>query len=121
MKETEPDLVCFELDLFWAEVAGVDPVALINKYPGRIKLLHVKEMTQKMDKVYDTNEPFLNMEIGSKIFANQTIVGEGIIDFKDILDQVNDAGIEYLFIESDFPKEPVKFAEKSIQNLKKII
>ena len=121
VKETDPELVTFELDLFWAAVAGVDPVKLVKRYPGRIKLLHIKEMAQKMDKVYNTNEPFMNMEIAMKLFKNQTIIGEGIIDFKSIISQVDDAGIEHLVIESDFPEEPMKFAAQSAINLKKIL
>lgn len=121
VKNTDPDLVYFELDLFWARVAGVDPVELIFNNPGRIKLLHIKEMAHKMDKVYNTNEPFTNMEIGKTIFANQTIIGEGIIDFKGIFQKVKDAGIDRLIIESDFPNEPMQFAEKSVTNLKKMI
>ncbi|MCK5066191.1 MAG: sugar phosphate isomerase/epimerase [Bacteroidales bacterium] len=121
VKNTDPGLVCFELDLFWATVAGVDPVKVIQQYPGRVKLLHIKEMTKKMDKIYNTNEPFDNMAIAMEIMGNQTIIGEGIIDFKTIINQVDNAGIEYMVIESDFPPEPIKFAEESIKNLKKII
>jgi len=121
VQNTDPDNCCFELDLFWAAVAGVDQVELIKQYPGRIKLLHIKEMAQKMDKVYNTNEPFENMEIGMKLFQNQTIIGKGVIDFKGIISQVDDEGIDYLLIESDFPPEPVEFARESIKNLKRIL
>ena len=121
VENTDPDLCCFELDLFWAEVAGVDPVKLIKKYPGRVKLLHIKEMKQKLDKVYASNEPFENMAIAMELMGKQTIIGEGIIDFGGIIDQVDDAGIDYMVVESDFPPEPIKFAEKSIKNLKKIL
>ncbi len=121
VQNTDPELCCFELDLFWATVAGVDPVKLIQQYPGRVKLLHIKEMAKKMDKVYNTNEPFQNMEIGMKIFQNQTIIGEGVIDFKSIINHVDDSGIDYMVIESDFPAEPIIFAEESIKNLKKIL
>ena len=121
VQNTDPDLCCFELDLFWAEVAGVDPVKLIKQYPGRVKLLHIKEMTQKMDKVYASNEPFDDMTIAMELMRNQTIIGEGIIDFKGIIDQVDESGIDYMVIESDFPPEPIKFAEKSIKNLKQIL
>jgi sugar phosphate isomerase/epimerase len=121
VQNTDPDLCCFELDLFWATVAGADPVEVIQKYPGRVKLLHIKEMTQKMDKVYANNEPFDNMAIAMELMRNQTIIGEGIIDFKSIIRQVDDAGIDYMVIESDFPPEPLKFAEQSIKNLKKIL
>lgn len=40
---TDPDKVCFELDVYWAIKGGVDPVAYINKYPDRIVLLHIKD------------------------------------------------------------------------------
>jgi sugar phosphate isomerase/epimerase len=121
VKETDPELVCFELDLFWAAVAGVDVVKLVKQYPGRVKLLHIKDMTQKMDKAYTTFDPSKNMDILMQLMRNQTIIGEGVIDFKSILSQVDDAGIDQLFIESDFPPEPMKFAEQSAINLKKIL
>ena len=121
VQNTDPELCCFELDLFWAEVAGVDVVELIKKYPGRVKLLHIKEMKEKLDKVYASNEPFDNMAIAMELMGKQTIIGEGIIEFRSIIDQVDEAGIDYMVVESDFPPEPIKFAEESIINLKKIL
>jgi len=121
VKETDPELVCFELDLFWAAVAGVDVVKLVKQYPGRVKLLHIKDMTQLMDEPYTTFDPATGMGMLMELMKKQTIIGEGVIDFKSILSQVNDAGIDQLFIESDFPPEPMKFAEQSAINLKKIV
>ena len=121
VKETDPELVCFELDLFWAAVAGVDAVKLVKQYPGRIKLLHIKEMAQLMDEPYTTFDPAEGMGMLMQLMRNQTIIGEGLIDFKSILSQVDEAGIDQLFIESDFPDEPMKFAEQSAINLKKIV
>lgn len=121
VKETDPQLVCFELDLFWATVAGVDPVKVIQDNPGRIKLLHIKEMTQELDEPYTTFDPAEGMDMLMKLMQNQTIIGEGVIDFKSIISQVDDAGIEQLFIESDFPPEPLNYAQQSIKNLKKLI
>ena len=40
---TDPDLVCFQLDVGWVTHAGVDAVGFIAKYPGRFTLIHVKE------------------------------------------------------------------------------
>lgn len=42
MTHTSPD-VAFEMDVYWVKEAGVDPVALLNKYPGRFPLLHIKD------------------------------------------------------------------------------
>jgi sugar phosphate isomerase/epimerase len=121
VKETDPALVCFEVDLFWAEVAGVDTVKLVKQYPGRIKLLHIKEMTENMDQPYTTFDPANGMDMLMQLMKNQTIVGEGVIDFKSILSQLDHAGIDQLFIEGDFPDEPMKYAEQSELNLKKIL
>lgn len=43
LANTDPDKVCFELDVYWAIKGGVDPVAYINKHPDRITLLHIKD------------------------------------------------------------------------------
>ena len=37
-------LTGFELDVYWAAYAGVDPLAFIQKYAGRFPLLNFKEM-----------------------------------------------------------------------------
>ena len=121
VQNTDPELCCFELDLFWAEVAGVNVVELIRKYPGRVKLLHIKELKEKLDKVYASNEPFDNMAIAMELMGKQTIIGEGIIEFRNIIDQVDHTGIEYMVVESDFPPEPMKFARESMKNLKRIL
>jgi len=48
---TDPDLVCFQLDVGWVANAGHDPVAFINKHAGRISMIHVKEWCN--DKGWD--------------------------------------------------------------------
>jgi len=121
VKETDPELVCFELDLFWAAVAGVDVVKLVNQYPGRVKLLHIKDIDHPLDEPYTTFDPATGMAMLMQLMKKQTIIGEGAIDFKSILSQVDDAGIEQVFIEADFPPEAMKFAEQSAMNLKKIV
>lgn len=121
VNETDPNSVFFELDLFWAKVAGVDPISLIKDNPGRIKLLHIKELANELDRIYNTKETFLNMEIAMKILKTQTIVGEGIIDFKNIIKGIANSSVEHLIIESDFPENPLEFSEKSIVNFKTML
>ena len=43
MKYTSPDHVLFQLDVYWAQKGGFDPVEYMNKYADRIKLLHIKD------------------------------------------------------------------------------
>ena len=43
LRQTDPELVIFELDVYWAVMGQVDPVEYMRKYPHRIKLLHIKD------------------------------------------------------------------------------
>jgi sugar phosphate isomerase/epimerase len=121
VNETDPELVCFELDLFWAAVANVDVVKLVKQYPGRVKLLHIKDIDAHLDEPYTTFNPATEMGMLMQLMQKQTVIGEGAIDFKTIISQVDNAGIDHLVIESDFPPEPMSYAQKSISNLKEIL
>ena len=44
--ETNADTLKMELDLCWVAAAGVDPVDLFKKYPGRFPLWHVKDLNK---------------------------------------------------------------------------
>lgn len=90
LKETDQDLVSFELDLYWVVRSGNDPVKLFKENPGRFKLWHVKDM----DKV----NPALNTEIGS-----------GSIDFKTIFKEVKQSGMKHFFVEQENNYNPNAF------------
>jgi len=87
MPEMDKDLITMELDLFWAEKAGQDPVAMFKKYPGRFQLLHFKDMHTKQAPFYTV------------IKDDICCVGEGVIDFKKIWAAKEVAGAKYLFVE----------------------
>ena len=44
LENTNPEYVSFELDVFWIQFGGGDPVALLKKYGDRWKLMHLKDM-----------------------------------------------------------------------------
>lgn len=43
IKNTDPDKVFFQMDVYWVTVGGQDPVAYLKKYPDRFKVLHIKD------------------------------------------------------------------------------
>jgi sugar phosphate isomerase/epimerase len=43
-KGTNPNLVNFEMDIFWIVFAYQDPVKLLHQHPGRFPLMHVKDI-----------------------------------------------------------------------------
>ena len=94
LKETDKNLVCFELDLYWVVRSGNDPVQLFRENPGRFKMWHVKDM-DKIDQA-------LNTEIGS-----------GSIDFKTIFKEVKQSGMKHFFVEQEN-----NFAGDSFQSIK---
>lgn len=103
IKHTDPHLVLFELDLYWATKAGKDPIALFKKYPGRFPMWHVKDMDRTPQK-------------------NFTEVGNGTIDFKKIFTYARTSGMKYFFVEQDVcPGPPLESTGKSIKYLQKIL
>jgi len=108
MVELDKDLVTMELDMFWTTKAGINPVDLMKKYPGRFQLFHMKDM-------YTNEAPFFTTN-GVKDFAP---VGEGVINFKDILAAREIAGNKYLVVEQDQSRDGDPFGDikKSITNL----
>ena len=42
LNETDPHLVKMEMDIFWVVKGGADPMAYLDRYPGRFPLVHIK-------------------------------------------------------------------------------
>jgi sugar phosphate isomerase/epimerase len=107
LTEMDKDVMTMELDLFWTIKAGINPVDLFKKYPGRFQLFHMKDM-------YTKEAPFFKP--ASNDFAP---VGEGLINFKEILAAKNIAGMKYMFVEQDSTKDgkPFDAIKTSITNL----
>ncbi|MAS21248.1 MAG: sugar phosphate isomerase [Leeuwenhoekiella sp.] len=101
LENTDPKFVNFQMDLFWVTKAGADPVAYFEKYPGRFKLWHVKDM--------DAEGRFAP-------------VGEGNIDFARILAEKEESGMQYYFVEQDMtfnhtPLEAIKISHKALEEI----
>lgn len=101
MRNTDPDLVTTQLDLYWVVKGNVDPVELIKKYPGRIELVHAKDMDHSTER-------------------GMTCVGKGIIDFKRILVHSKTAGIRRIIVENEQWKGDLECAELSYKSLTKL-
>jgi len=96
LEETDPNLVDFELDLYWISKAGVSALDLFKRYENRFSLWHVKDMSLKGDF---------------------TEIGNGVIDFQEIFDQAQLAGRQHFFIEQDQSIDPRKSIETSFNNV----
>jgi sugar phosphate isomerase/epimerase len=95
LAETDPSLVTMQLDLGWAYICGVDPLALFKNHPGRFELWHVKDVFG-LKTVNPSLTP--NARVSSMAL---TPVGSGHIDFKPIFEQASLAGLKHFVIEQD--------------------
>jgi len=43
LQHTDPELVFFQMDVYWAVIGKVSPVEYFQKYPGRFTVLHIKD------------------------------------------------------------------------------
>ena len=101
LENCNPDWVNFQMDLFWVHRAGVNPAEYFEKYPGRFKIWHVKDMNDQ------------------GLFAP---VGEGNIDFAEILEYKELSGMLYYMVEQDMtfeiqPLEAVKISHNNLKNI----
>jgi sugar phosphate isomerase/epimerase len=75
LKNTDPSLVMFEMDVYWAVRGGASPVDYFNQYPGRFQLLHIKD----------------NKEVGQS----------GMVGFDAIFNNIEKAGTKYIIVEAE--------------------
>lgn len=82
---TDPDKVFFQMDVYWTVFGEQDPVAYLQKYPDRIKVLHIKD---------------------------DYVIGEsGNIDFEAIFNQFYKNGYKDWFVEIEEKMTPEQAAQ----------
>ena len=93
LENTDPDKVFFEMDVYWTIQGGHDPVEYFNKYPGRFKLLHIKD----------------EKELGG---------GDSVMDFDNLFKNIDKSGVEHIIVEVEhYNFEPLESVKQSIDYL----
>ena len=99
LTHTDSSLVKFELDAYWAAYAGVDPLAFLQQYTGRIPLVHLKDMTPE------------------RTFAE---VGDGTLNLAHLIEVARASGTQEFIVENDAPALPsLESAKRSLENIRK--
>jgi sugar phosphate isomerase/epimerase len=91
VKSTDPNVV-FEVDLFWAKAGGVDPAELIASLPGRVPLLHVKDMKKGLTFPAGTSGAPQDSDVAA---------GAGQLDLPGIFKAAIQSGTEIYYIEDE--------------------
>lgn len=94
---TDPQLVYFEMDLYWMHKAGQHPEQYFSRYPGRFPLWHLKDVDAE---------------------GGMADVGHGVIDFPALLTHAKQAGLEYAFVERDDATAPYDSIHRSLRTVK---
>lgn len=111
LQELEVDKVFFELDVFWVSVGGKDPVELMEKLDGRVKLLHLKDKKKGVKVIYDESK------VKKNTFQE---LGDGVLDIAGILQTAEKIGVEQCFVEQDHSSDPMASIKQSYTYLKEI-
>ncbi|MBE7177109.1 MAG: sugar phosphate isomerase/epimerase [Mucilaginibacter polytrichastri] len=107
IKNTDPELVDFEMDLYWVVTAGADPKKFLADNKGRFKLVHVK------DRAKDASH--------NDISVNEScVLGTGSINYPDILKAAKAEGVDYFIVEQERFNEgtPLECAKRDAEYMK---
>jgi sugar phosphate isomerase/epimerase len=111
LRESDPELVKFEIDCGWMIFAGHDPIEYFKKYPNRFPMIHVKDFLPVHDRSANAGNaaPMLGAELG-----------HGVVDYKPIFAVAEKAGLQHYFVEQEGPfsrMEPLQAARVDYEYL----
>lgn len=106
MKDSDTNLVDFEMDIYWVVTANEDPIEWMKKYPNRFKLSHVKDR-EKNATTHDAS----------------CTLGTGSIDYPAILKAARQYGMEHLIVEQEKydGTTPLQSAKDNADYLSKLV
>lgn len=87
----DPANLNFEMDVFWVKQAGQDPLALLNKYPRRFLLLHLK----------DRRPGTPDSQNGQADVESNVVLGTGDVGIAEIMKTARRIGVKHYFIEDE--------------------
>jgi sugar phosphate isomerase/epimerase len=90
---TNPNYVSFEMDILWTFFPGQNPVLILEKYPDRFKLLHLKDLRKGVE----------GNQSGKTPVENDVALGTGQLDIPSILKAAKKTSIEHYYIEDESP------------------
>ncbi|WP_166521619.1 sugar phosphate isomerase/epimerase family protein [Zobellia amurskyensis] len=102
LKETNPELVKLQMDMYWVMHSSKQtPQELIADQPGRYVMWHIKDM--------------------DKVTGDYTELGNGSIDYAEMLSQIDTDALQYYYIEqgSNFAQDSMKSIADSAEFFKK--
>lgn len=113
LERTDPALVDMQLDIYWNAAGGGDPIAYLRNYPGRFRLMHIKDMLQRFPVPDDMNNP----QAWMALFQHISDAGSGVFDLAALVSDGMKSGVQHFLLERDLAPNPVETLRKSYQHL----
>lgn len=107
IKEFSPDMH-FEVDVFWIQLGGKDPVEMIRQLKGRVSQLHLKDLNKSIKAPMYSGIP-------KEAFEE---LGDGVIGMEPIIKAAEEAGVKICHVEQDHSPHPIKSIQQSMAHLK---
>ena len=98
LRETDPQLVKFEIDCGWMIFAGRNPIDYFDKYPKRFPMIHVKDFLAPHDTAAAAAAA-----AGRSAEMRGAELGRGRIDYQPIFAAAKKAGLQHYFAEQEGP------------------
>ena len=95
-----------EIDLGWTVAGGADPIEWTKRYSNKIIACHLKDFYSKDKDMLDHD--------------NQSAIGDGFIDWNQLISSMKNTNCELYILEHDDPKDYKDYVLRSIENLKEI-
>ncbi|CAN5792092.1 sugar phosphate isomerase/epimerase [soil metagenome] len=99
VRETDPELVHLELDLYWIKYGGTDPETVLRDVGDRVSLVHLKDMAPD-----DTR--------------SDLPVGEGTMPWTGLLEAADAARVEWYIAEQDNPRDALEDVKTSLHHMR---
>lgn len=106
-----------ELDFCWMAAIEQDPLPYFQRYPGRFPLVHLKQLKKVPTHIAEGESVFGFFE---RTLAAITEVGEGVIQWEDVLPKSMQAGVKHFFVEHDTPHSPFESIQTSYEYLRNL-
>ena len=102
LKDTDPDLVKLQMDMYWVmHSSKYTPADIVKKQPGRVVMWHIKDMDKET--------------------RDYTELGNGTIDYINLMPDPEESGLEYYYIEQggNYTHSSIRSAADSAKYFKK--
>ncbi|MDA8743137.1 sugar phosphate isomerase/epimerase [Rubripirellula amarantea] len=110
IEQFDPQLMDFELDVFWVKIGGANPIEMMKRLAGRITQVHLKDLKDGVGTITDEKD------VPQDAFQE---LGDGVIDIVQVMNVAKEIGVKECHVEQDQSPAPLDSIAQSLTFLEK--